>query len=93
MSAVKDSDPGRLRRDPALPFQEVEGRAVVVVPGRREVHQLDEVGTFVWSALGQSRSFEELVRAVCAEFDVSEEGASKDLRPFLAELKAKGLLL
>jgi hypothetical protein len=82
----------RFRRDGRWPFQEVEGLAVVVVPERREVHQLDEVGTFVWSLLESPRTLDDLADAVAAEFEVDPPRALQDLKPFLDSLSSKGLL-
>jgi hypothetical protein len=81
------------RRDSALPFQEIEGRAVVLVPGRRELHELDEVATFLWRELARPRSVEHLSRALCEEYDVEPETAEKDVRAFLALLREKGLVV
>lgn len=83
----------RLRRDSRWPFQEIEGKVVVVVPARREVHQLDEVGTFVWKCLEAARTPEEVVAAVCAEFEVEEDRARRDVAEFLASLEEKGLVV
>jgi hypothetical protein len=60
----------RYRRDGRLPFQEIQGQAVVVVPARRELHELDEVGTFLWAELSRERSLGDLVTSLCAEFEV-----------------------
>jgi hypothetical protein len=83
----------KLRRDSRWPFQEIEGQVVVLVPPRREVHQLDEVGTFVWKCLEAERTLDEVVAAVCGEFDVEEERARRDVAEFLASLEEKGLLV
>ncbi|MFN3484649.1 MAG: PqqD family protein [Planctomycetota bacterium] len=83
----------RLRRDPRWPFQEIEGQVVVLVPPRREVHQLDEVGSFVWACLQTARTLEEVVAAVCGEFEVAEERARRDVAEFLASLEEKGLVV
>jgi hypothetical protein len=82
----------RLRRNTGLPFQELEGRVVVVAPARRETHQLDELGTFLWSRLAQSRSVGDLVEAVCEVYEVDAERADRDVRAFVAELEEKGLV-
>ena len=82
----------RYRRDPAIPTQEIEGQAVIVFPKRRELHELDEVGTLVWNRLEKSCSVRDLSRAVCDEFDVTPARVEKDLRIFLAELEDKGLV-
>ena len=83
----------RYQRDSRLPYQEIHGQAVVVVPARREMHELDEVATFVWTALAKDRSVAELVEALCEEFEVEAETAERDLRDLLAELEGKGLVL
>jgi len=82
----------RFRRDSRLPFQEIEGQAVIVVPARREVHQLDGVATFLWNLLAKEHSVADLVEAVCGEFDVPPVQAERDVRAFLGVLGEKGLL-
>ena len=83
----------KTRRDSRLPFQEIEGRAVIVVPARRELHELDEVATFLWRELSQPRSVEDLVGALCGEFEVEPPAAEKDVREFLEVLAEKGLVV
>lgn len=82
----------RIRRDNDLPFQEIEGRTVVLCPSRREVHELDEVGTLVWDRLRQTCTLEDLVEAVCGEFEVEPGRAREDIREFLDDLHRKGLV-
>ncbi len=81
----------RYRRDDSLPFQEIQGRAIVVCPPRREIHELDETATFLWNALERASTVRELAMALCEEFDVEPERAERDVRAFLAELGKKGL--
>lgn len=85
------SAPRRWCRDGRWPFQEIEGLAVVVVPERREVHQLDEVGSFVWELLSEPRTLDQLADAVAAEFEVERADALRDLGPFLDGLRERGL--
>jgi len=83
----------RLRRDPGLPFQVIEGRAVIVVPARREAHQLDEVATFLWTCLERERTVGDLVAEVCGAFEVQAEAAERDVRDFVRLLEGKGLVV
>ena len=78
--------------DRRLPFQEIEGRVVVVVPARRELHELDDVGTLIWRELGKGRDVDDLVEAVCGEFEVEPDRAEKDILGFLEALERKGLV-
>jgi hypothetical protein len=89
---MSSSEP-RYRRDVRLPYQEVQGQAVVVAPARREVHEFDGTASFLWSALARERTLTELVRALCDEFEVDEKAAREDVRLFLALLEEKGLVL
>jgi len=86
-------DETRWRRDGRLPFQEIQGQAVVVVPARRELHQLDETATFLWAALAKEATVADLVAALCGEFDVDEHTAEKDVRQFVSVLAEKGLVV
>jgi hypothetical protein len=79
------------RRD--LPFQEIQGQTVVVAPARRELHELDETGTFLWSALARETTVPDLVSALCGEFEVDEATAEKDVREFVATLVEKELVV
>lgn len=83
----------RYRRDARLPYQEIQGRAVVIVPARREMHELDETATFLWSALAEERSVAELAQALCEDFEVDPETARKDVREFVAALEERGLVV
>ena len=83
----------RWRRDSRLPFQEIQGQAVVVVPARRELHEFDETATFLWSALAKERSVAQLVEALCEEFEVDAATAEGDVREFLSSLEKKGLVV
>jgi hypothetical protein len=83
----------RYKRDVRLPYQEVQGQAVVVAPARREVHEFDETATFLWAALARERTLGELVGALCEEYEVDEKAAEEDVRRFLALLEEKGLVL
>ena len=81
----------RYRRDDALPFQEIQGRAVIVCPARQELHQLDEVATFLWNRLEKPCSAADLAAALCEEFEVEPGQAGNDVLEFLADIEKKGL--
>jgi len=83
----------RFRRDTTLPFQEIQGQAVIVVPARRELHELDEAASFLWRQLAAARSVPDLVAALCGEFEVEADAAESDVRDFLKELEGKGLVV
>ncbi len=81
----------RFRRDARVPFQEIDGRAVIVVPARREMHELDEVATFLWKELAAARTLDALAEAVVDAYEVEPARAAADVRAFVAGLEEKGL--
>jgi hypothetical protein len=83
----------KFRQDIRLPFQKVEGQAVIVIPARSEVHVLDEVASFLWTELRTPRSAPELAKGVFEEFDVDLIQAERDVRAFLETLLEKGLVV
>jgi hypothetical protein len=87
------SSEARYKRDVRLPYQEVQGQAVVVAPARREVHEFDETATFLWAALARERTLAELVGELCEEYDVDDKTAEADVRDFVALLEERGLVL
>lgn len=83
----------RYRQDSRLPYQEIEGQTVVVVPAKNELHVLDEVGTFLWTELSRFCSAEDLAQILCEEFDVGPDQAKRDVDAFLETLLGKELLI
>ena len=80
-------------RRAGLPFQEIQGQAVIVAPARRELHEFDETATFLWSVLAEEVTVADLVAALCGEYEVDESTAEKDVREFVATLEERELVV
>lgn len=71
----------------------VEGNAVVIVIDAQTLHTLNEVGTFVWSAIGpEGKRLDVIVSELTREFDVERAEAEADVQTFVAELVELGAL-
>ena len=82
-----------VRRHPDCAFRAVADEGgLVVLPGRAEVKVLNPAGIKIFSLLDGQHSEAAIARAVADEFDVSEAQALEDVRGFVAELDAAGLL-
>lgn len=70
----------------------------LIVPVRKSVgdlasiYSLNEVGSYIWEAISQSRSREEILEIVEREFDAGRQQIEKDVDSFLAEMRAAGLI-
>jgi hypothetical protein len=87
----------RLRRTPDVVLRTVADETFLLpvrgdLMSTVEMFVLSEVGRFIWSRTDGARGYEELVADVRGEFEVSEEQARSDVREFLNQLQAYGLL-
>ena len=59
----------------------------------QQVHQLNELGSFIWNLCEGEHEVQDIIEKVCLEFDVENDVASRDVHEFLDELKQKNLLV
>jgi hypothetical protein len=73
----------RYLRHPDLRLTALEGEGVVLHLRSRRYFSVNETGLVVLEALKQPRTFDELVAAILAEYDVTPEAAAATTREFL----------
>lgn len=71
---------------------EVGGERVLLNVASGTYHGMNGVGAHVYELVAEPRSVADVVAAVRAEFDVDEATADADVRAFVAELEAAGLV-
>lgn len=81
----------KLRRQ-ALPWQTLDGKTLILSSASKQVHQLNETGSWIWNQLEVERSSIDLCQQFIDEFDAPEEILKADLMDYLQELKQKGLI-
>ncbi len=86
------SDERRLRRASSTRFRRVFDEGLLLDQGTARLHVLNTTAAFLLEQLAEPRSIAELVDALLREFDVEEADAESDVRSFLAEAVAAGLL-
>lgn len=72
---------------------DLDGGAVILNLANGTYFGLNSVGFFIWNALKEERSFEELLELVGEEFDVDEETCSAEVQKFLDEVLKQGLIV
>lgn len=79
-------------------LREIAGDYIIVPSGREALHfqgliTVNETGVFLWKLLQEKEcNLDELVEAVCHEFEVSEKMAREDIREFLGYIKQRGII-
>ncbi len=79
-------------------LREIAGSYIVVAVGDavktfNGVINLNQTGALLWKELSKGGDEETLLKALLAEYDVSEEIAKKDIELFIAKLKGANLLV
>lgn len=82
-----------LAKEKLTPWQELEGRALVLTPEKSAVHELNPTATFVWKKIDGKMSARSIIESLCEEFDVEKDQAEADVTYLLNEMKEKGLLI
>ena len=81
------------KRHPDSSFRPIgDDGGLVVLPGKAEVKVLTPVAIRIFGLLDGSRTLDQIVDEVTAEFEVPRETALIDLKAFLEELSSNGML-
>ena len=77
--------------------REIAGDVILVPVGKTALEYnglftLNELGGFLWDRLEAAQDEQDLLRAVLAQYDVSETEALEDIREFLTQLTQMGIL-
>lgn len=80
------------KRKSAFIETEVDDEVVIVSLDRGQFFSLSGTGLEVWRKLDGSRSREQVLDELAAEYDVGRETIAGDVDAFLAEVEAAGFL-
>ncbi len=75
-----------------IAWRNVNEEIVILDLKSGEYFTLNDVGQFIWLAVADQKNVGEIRRIVVAEFDVSPEKASEDIKKFITEMLEEGLL-
>jgi len=84
---------GLPRKHPHAAARVYEGEAFIVLPQFHQYKILNEVGTRIWDLIDGKTSQEEIAKVISQEYEVAFETALDDVKQFLADLQANGMLV
>ena len=73
-------------------FRELDGEAVLLHLGTGIYFGLNEVGTRIWTLLGQDGSLQSVLDAMVKQYDVAPDRLEKDLLQLVEQMREKGLV-
>ncbi len=82
----------RLRTRPDLLARDLGGETVILDASECTYFSLNEVGSRIWSLLGEPARLADVHRQLLIEFEVEAEELWRDLRDLIAELVRHGLV-
>ena len=53
---------------------------------------LNETGAFIWRAIEKGLSIEEIIKAICNEYEISYQQASNDFEIFLSKMRGAQII-
>lgn len=77
---------------PSIACRVIDGTAILIRPDSAHVKALNRTGTRIWEKLAEPSTVEELADDLCARFAIDRATALADVRAFVDELAAKGLV-
>ncbi len=77
---------------PDVAWREVGGELFVITPDGFLHGITSAAGLFIWLQINKGLEREEILAALCSEYDVGADDAAQDLDEFLATLVEKGLV-
>ena len=86
-----------MNRNPEFVSRQVADRFVIVPVGTAAekfsgMITINATGKFLWERLEKGAELQELVKALCAEFEVEEDRAKAGVSAFVENLKSHGFL-
>ena len=87
---MKDSAP--IRKTPNALAKQLEGSVVILNPESGEYYSLDDVGARIWELLDGTRTTDDIVEVICAEYEAGETKVRADVESLLADLRAEKLI-
>lgn len=80
------------KRVEGLPWQLIDDKAVILDPRNQKVHELNEVGSFIWEKLDGEHDTEEISTLLTEDFDCELAVIASDIQDFCEGLVAEGIV-
>ncbi len=80
------------KRVQGLPWQIIDEKAVILDPRNQKVHELNEVGSFIWEKLDGENDSEEITNLLVQDFDCELAVVASDIQEFCEGLVAEGIV-
>ena len=81
-----------IKRVEKIPWQVLDGCALILTPQQSMAHELNEVATWIWQEIATETLVSDLAVKLTEVFDVDLQTADSDIRAFAREMESKGMV-
>lgn len=78
--------------DPKVVGRKIEDEAVLVLPHLGKINVVNDVGALIWEMCDGQHSVQQIVEAVCQQYDIENVKAEQDTLQFLDALAQCGAI-
>lgn len=89
---MESTPPRKPSHHPRTASRVFSGEAVIISPAENVIRMLNPTGSRIWELADGSRTVDEIVEILVAEYDVDAARAQQKTLDLLGELDAKGLI-
>lgn len=82
----------KIKRAQGLPWQEIDGQALVLQPGRSQAHELNGTALWFWKHFDGTQSLDALLTEFCKEYDCTTETARQDVEKLVGQMNSIDLI-
>ena len=80
------------KRVAGLPWQIIDDKAVIIDPRNQKVHELNEVGSFIWQNLDGAADTAQISEMLDADFECEMALVAHDIEEFCEGLMTEGIV-
>jgi len=81
-----------IRQKKHIIHKTADGVVYLLRPADSTIHTLNKTASFIWELLAQPRTLKQVVMAVCENFSVQRQTATKDSKEFITNYTKLGFL-
>jgi hypothetical protein len=82
----------KVKRNDEAVWRVIDGEVVVLLPQEQALHALTGCGSRVWELIEGETTISEIVKRICAEYEVEPQRAREEITAYVHELVHKKLV-
>ena len=78
----------KVKRSDDAVWRVIDGEVVVLLPEEAGIHALTGCGSRVWELIEEETAISEIIKSICAEYEVEPQRAREEITEYVHKLEA-----